>query len=60
MYSASLCLFSYGFQSKEIIFILEYLKRCSTPSFSVIFFVFAMHYVPPNKTKYSDSHFTSF
>lgn len=60
MYSAPICLFSYDFQNMELIFISEYLKGLSTPSFLVIFFAFAMDYVPPNKTKYSDSHFTSF
>lgn len=44
----------------ELIFISEYLKGLSTPSFLVISFVFAVHYGPPNKRKYSDSHFTSF
>lgn len=59
MDSAPSRLFFYNFQNMELIFISEYLKGLSTPSFLVIF-VFAMHYVPPNKTKYSDSYFTSF
>lgn len=60
MFSASLCLFSYDFQNIELVFILVYLKGRSTPSFSANFFALAVHYVPPNKTKYSDSLFTSF
>lgn len=59
MYSVPICLLSYDFQNMELIFLSEYLKALSTPSFLVIF-AFAMRYIPPNKTKYSDSHFTSF
>lgn len=60
MHSAPICLVSYHFQNMELIFISDYLKIFSTPSFLVIFFVFTEHHVPPNKRKYSDSHFTSF
>lgn len=60
MSSAPTRLFSYYFQNMELISISEYLKGLSTPSFLVISFAFATRYVPPNKIKYSDSHFTSF